>query len=243
VIVSGFGARQACGQARPVGELVPGQALAVTEPQEHPLKGSGGQTGVRHRRLLPVGVLDSGRASRANGRRARRSAGQGDRRSVLTRPSWASPPLWGHGPPPREAVQPVLLCRGRCGTRAADPSSWSRPRLLALAPASGSASERIGGDFGSNPRRLRPGAWASPATSERASHEVPECGHAPSPSRSWLGPTSTPPRRPKSDPAPTFGLACDAPVRRPLATRLPSLPTAAPADHLPPYKDRKEPGC
>jgi hypothetical protein len=106
-------------------------------------------------------------------------------------------------------------------------ASLARPRA-----GSGSVFRTCSaGDLGFNLRRSRPGAWASPAASERASHEVPECGQAPVAvslaARSDLGP----PRRPMSDPAPTLGLACDAPVLAALAARLPSLPTTSPADH------------
>ena len=61
----------------------------------------------------------------------------------------------------------------------------------------------------------------SPASSERASHEVPGCGHAFAPSRS-PGARVPAARAAEAEPQRTIGLACDAPVRRQLAARLPS---------------------
>jgi hypothetical protein len=127
----------------------------------------------------------------------------------------------------------------RWGSRVRIPSSAPERE-----PLTSSNAVAPGGGFGSNPRRLRPGVWASPATSERASHEVPECGHAPSLSRSSLGPASTPPRRPKPDPSPSVRarLRCPGPKT---AGGPPSVAADCQSRRttFPPYKDRKEPGC
>src|SRR6266508_1033754 len=65
------------GDARAVGELFPGQALVVSESQEHPPERGGRETRVRHGQLLPVEGAEQMRAAwRAAGRRARRSTGQ-----------------------------------------------------------------------------------------------------------------------------------------------------------------------
>jgi len=73
------------GDARAVGELIPGQALVVSEPQEHPPERAAGRRACVIGRLLPVeGAEQMRAASRAAGRRARRNTGQatGDRASM-----------------------------------------------------------------------------------------------------------------------------------------------------------------
>jgi hypothetical protein len=75
-------------------------------------------------------------------------------------------------------------------------ASLARPRA-----GSGSVFRTCSaGDLGFNLRRSRPGAWASPAASERASHEVPGCGQAPVAVSLAAWSDLGPPRRPKSDP-------------------------------------------
>jgi hypothetical protein len=142
-----------------------------------------------------------------------------------------------------EVAQPAPLCRDRCGSRA--PTRLQCWVSLALALTRVRFLPPCGIDT-TSARTLAARDLAlgrSPAVSERASHEVPGCGHA---SRavslaalSDLGP-----------PCRLEGGACASDrarlrclVGRPLAARLPSLPTARPRRAtFNPYKDTGEPG-
>src|SRR4029453_1903293 len=117
--------------ARADSELVPGQALVVSEPQEHPPERRGRKTRVRHGRLLPVEVR-----SRCAWLHARPEGGHGE--APVKRPAivllcarfgllhlLASS---GTCPFRPEVALPAPLRRRRCGSTGADPSSAARPR-------------------------------------------------------------------------------------------------------------------
>src|SRR5919201_4530741 len=50
-------------ETRTFGELVPGEAVGIFEPQEHPPERGGRKTRVRHGRLLPVECVTRSRAT------------------------------------------------------------------------------------------------------------------------------------------------------------------------------------
>jgi hypothetical protein len=120
-------------------------------------------------------------ASRAAGRRARRSTGQATGNPCCYAPGWALTSLRPSGTCPfrPEVALPAPLRRRRCGSTGAD-----RLQLLGLARVTLMPASRL--LFASARSRAAAGTLAtrvlalgrSPCVSERTSSEVPGCGHA-----------------------------------------------------------------
>jgi hypothetical protein len=155
-------------------------------------------------------------ASRAAGRRARRRHRVERPVIVLLCARFGFHLLSSSGTCPfrPEVALPSPLRRRRCGSTGVDPSSAARPR--SRDPRTGLAPPRLGEIAAPRLVTLATRVLAlrrSPCVSERASSEVPGCGHASCPSargsaqpRPGLSPVA-------GDPSPAIGLACDASVR------------------------------
>jgi hypothetical protein len=165
-----------------------------------------------------------------------------DRRSCFYAPGsgFDLPSSSGTSPFRPEVALPAPLHRRRCGLRAP-----TRLQLLGLArvtvvPAPGSAShwrDRVPRLVALATRVLA--LRRSPCISERASSEVPGCGHVSCRSARGSVPASAAPSPLAADPSPAIGLSCDASVRRPLTARLPAARDGAvSAGHLPPVQRR-----
>jgi hypothetical protein len=223
--------------ARAVGELIPGQALVVSEPQEHPPKRGGRKTRVRHGRLLPVRVR-----SRCGRLHARPEGGHGEntgqatgvRASVRPVRAFTSSRRPGRVPSDRRWPYRLRFVGVGVALRASTPLQLLGLARVALVLTS--APPRLG----RLPRRagdpLPLASWRSGDLPASPSAPPLRCPGAVTPRafRSRLGPASAALSPEAADPSPAIGSLAMPRSEDQLAARLPAARDGTiSAGHLP----------